>query len=98
MEGVIGAEYKHTINNYIENNQYSKPKVNFINKHSKDVERIDSISKFSIKTIKIKGFVIDFKSLSKVENNTTTQNVRKIFRSSIFQFKLEEIKADKFFE
>ena len=39
-EGVIGAKYKNTINNYMEHQNFSKPTVNSIKKHLKDAERL----------------------------------------------------------
>ena len=50
-EGVIGAEYKNTSNNYMEHEKFSKPTVNSIKKHLEDVEILEGISSSSIKRI-----------------------------------------------
>ena len=66
----------------MEHEKFSKPTVNSIKMHLKDVERLEGISSSSTKRILKQIFIIGFKSLSKVEKNTiTTQNVRKFFES-----------------
>ena len=54
-EGVIGAEYKNTLNNYMEHEKFSKPTVNSIKKHLKDVERLKGFEYFNKKNTKAKA-------------------------------------------